>query len=700
MKIKRLDQTTINKIGAGEVIQRPFNVVKELIENSIDAHCSSVIISIGKGGLESIVVTDDGCGISLEDLKVLGGRYTTSKSIEGDTYGYRGEALSCMTYVGKVTIISRTATSEIGYKVVFQNGQIIENPIPLACSIGTTVIVNNLFDKMLRKKSMKETEEYKKIISIIGDYAIHKANIAFTLRKAGTSVCEIKTEKHSTILKNISKIFTTNISNNLQQYSYQCLEPPFQMICYLSNSTFQGKKNKMIFFVNDRFIEHIGLKKVIERIYDEYLPKVNYFVYLSINVNKERIDCNVNPSKTAIRLLEEEKLINQIDKFLNSIIIEFSQTRSFPPSQIKTQPIPNIQQEKYFNRVDSTSTSLLSYVDDDRKKVLQNTRSQYSIGKSTCNNEEIKIENNEEIKSPFKIQRKKENEEEEENESNRNVLKEESNETSTKLPKQPESLKHNTSLKKITKKEKENNKIHIEVIKRRPNKFKEDFLPSLAKLRNEFEKENVNIDMIPILNESTLVGMIDTSYGIIQSSTTMFLIHIPTIIQDLVYQQVIYSFASFNVIEIEPKLTINQLLDVTKLNDEKQQFIKNQLIQHRSLLFEYFAITITENGEITTLPDILPGYLPTASAFPFFISLFSEIKWDDEISCLKEIAINIGKYYSILPTDMSVIDLNKMVEHLLLPYIKTMLIPQQSYENVVITHIADIAKLYHVFERC
>ncbi|EDR25378.1 DNA mismatch repair protein mlh1, putative [Entamoeba dispar SAW760] len=684
MKIKRLDQTTINKIGAGEVIQRPFNVVKELIENSIDAHCSSVIISIGKGGLESIVVTDDGCGISLEDLKVLGGRYTTSKSIEGDTYGYRGEALSCMTYVSKVTIISRTATSEIGYKVVFQNGQIIENPIPLACSVGTTVIVDNLFDKMLRKKSMKETEEYKKIISIIRDYAIHKATIAFTLRKAGTSVCEIKTEKNSTVLKNITKIFTTNISNNLQQYSYQCLEPPFQMICYLSNSTFQGKKNKMIFFVNDRYVEHIGLKKVIERIYDEYLPKVNYFVYLSINVNKERIDCNVNPSKTAVRLLEEEKLINQIDKFLNSIIIEFSQTRSFPPSQIKTQPIPNIQQEKFFNRVDSTSTSLLSYINDDRKKVLQNTRSQYSTGKPNCHNEEIKIENDEEIKSPFKIQRKKE----------------ENNETSTKLPKQPESLKHNNSLKKVINKEKENNKVHIEVIKRRPNKFKEDLLPSLKKLRDQFEKENVNIDMIPILNESTLIGMIDTSYGLIQSSTTMFLIHIPTIIQDLVYQQIIYSFSSFNIVEIEPKLTINQLLEVTELNYEKQQSIKSQLIQHRSLLFQYFSITITENGEITTLPDVLPGYLPTASALPFFISLFSEIKWDDEISCLKEIAINIGKYYSLLPTDISIIDLNKMVEHLLLPYIKTTLIPQQSYENVVITHIADIAKLYHVFERC
>ena len=151
MSIKKLDETTINKIGAGEVIQRPYNVVKELLENSLDAESNQIIISVSKGGLQSITVADNGKGISLNDLKQLGGRYTTSKELNGLTFGYRGEALSCMTYVAKVTLISRIKTEALGYKIGFKNGQIIEQPIPTSAQVGTTVIVENLFSEMLRK---------------------------------------------------------------------------------------------------------------------------------------------------------------------------------------------------------------------------------------------------------------------------------------------------------------------------------------------------------------------------------------------------------------------------------------------------------------------------------------------------------------------------------------------------------------------
>ena len=852
MSIKKLDETTINKIGAGEVIQRPLNVVKELLENSLDASSDQIIISIGKGGLQSITVTDNGKGISLNDLKMLGGRYTTSKQLDGITFGYRGEALSCMTYVSKVTITSRPKTEKLGYKISFKNGQIIEQPFPTASTVGTTVVVENLFSEMLRKKSMKENDEYKMIVKLVGEYAVNNPNVSFTLRKAGMSVCEIKTDKNGNTKNVIGKIYTNSVMNTLKEYEMKNELPPFQLKLWISDSGYQVKKNTFILFVNKRLVEHNGMKKMIEKVYEEYLPKIYHFVYIDMSVVHDRIDVNVNPSKSAVRLLEEEKILGEIEKFVKEIVKEYGQSRSFLPTQMngdfttakqmkaKDEFGTLFAQNKVFqNRVDSNATTIDQFLSSDNQKVFKRIKSDKSlIQQKLKDGEKLGLDDEEvvggsqnikkrksiEIDSPFKLKRKTtvakqmeivEDENdlnnynnnnlnnfnnynqindnqielmEEENENNNYLInnnnmiyknqmiendnddeiEDDENDDKSKMPKQPKSLqqlqlKYQKTLSKPTEKSNENinqnynennqqkkvpqirsmkdflqspnetskysspsnisnnsnssnnlnilnqtqtiektvdgkDIISIHVVKRRPSKFIGNSLQSIKTLRLEFEVQNVNIPMIQILSKSSLVGVIDSSYCLIQSNTQLYLLHIPLLLHDLLYQQIIYSFGDFTAISINPNLSIHHILQSANITDENQiESIINTLKKHAKLLYTYFNITITDDGEITTIPDILPGYLPCSSGLAFFITQLAKVDWKSEMNCFRMISECLANYYCVLSNEM---DIDNIMANVLLPYIKNLLIPQNYYDDTCLIQIADISKLYHLFERC
>lgn len=187
-RIKALDPQLVNRIAAGEIIQRPFNALKELIENCLDAGSTNISMQIKEGGLKLIQIQDNGCGIDKEDLKIVCERFTTSKLKEFDdlktinTFGFRGEALASISHVSRLTIVSRTAKSPCAYKAQYADGKLVGSIKPCASAyIGTQIVVEDLFyNSSIRRNALRNSsEEFAKINETVSRYALHNYHVAF-----------------------------------------------------------------------------------------------------------------------------------------------------------------------------------------------------------------------------------------------------------------------------------------------------------------------------------------------------------------------------------------------------------------------------------------------------------------------------------------------------------------------------------------
>uniref|UniRef100_A0A0D9VAD6 DNA mismatch repair protein Mlh1 C-terminal domain-containing protein n=1 Tax=Leersia perrieri TaxID=77586 RepID=A0A0D9VAD6_9ORYZ len=260
-RIRRLEESVVNRIAAGEVIQRPSAAVKELIENSLDAGASSVSVAVKDGGLKLIPVSDDGHGI--RDLPILCERHTTSKfSAYEDlqtikSMGFRGEALSSMTYVGHVTVTTITEGQLHGYRVAYRDGVMESEPKPCAAVKGTQVMVENLFYNMVaRKKTLQNSnDDYPKIVDFISRFAVHHINVTFSCRKHGANRADVHSASTSSRLDAIRSVYGASVVRDLIaiKVSYEdAADANFKMDGYISNA------NYVVSLLNqDRIIETI-----------------------------------------------------------------------------------------------------------------------------------------------------------------------------------------------------------------------------------------------------------------------------------------------------------------------------------------------------------------------------------------------------------------------------------------------------------
>lgn len=197
-RIRPLDETVVNKIAAGEIIVAPVNALKELIENCVDAGATSVDIVAKDGGLKLLQITDNGCGINKEDLPILCERHTTSKLKEFEdlqsigTYGFRGEALASISHVAHLTVTTKTRDSDRAWRAVYADGKLVPakpgqsaDPKPVAGRNGTQLTVEDLFYNMPnRLRAFRSpSDEYQKILDVVGRYAVHCEGVAFSCKK-------------------------------------------------------------------------------------------------------------------------------------------------------------------------------------------------------------------------------------------------------------------------------------------------------------------------------------------------------------------------------------------------------------------------------------------------------------------------------------------------------------------------------------
>nr|XP_012464413.1 unnamed protein product [Gossypium raimondii] len=633
-RIHRLDESVVNRIAAGEVIQRPVSAVKELVENSLDASSTSISVLVKDGGLKLIQVSDDGHGIRYEDLPILCERHTTSKLSKYEdlqsikSMGFRGEALASMTYVGHVTVTTITRGQLHGYRVSYRDGVMENEPKACAAVKGTQIVIENLFYNMIarRKTLQNSADDYTKIVDLLSRFAIHHIDVSFSCRKHGAARADVHSVATPSRLNAIRSVYGLLVAQNLIKIEASDNDPSssvFEMDGFISNSNYVAKKTTMVLFINDRLVECTALKRALEVVYVATLPKASKpFIYMSITLPPEHVDVNVHPTKREVSLLNQEVIVEKMQSVVESVLRNSNESRTFQEQTVEATPsVPSVtNNDLHLSPSPSGSKSQRVPVN----KIVR-TDSSDPAGRMHAYL----------YKNPQKY------------------------------------LGRDSSLTTVR-----------SSVRQRRNLKETADLTSIQELINDIDSKY----LLDIVRQSTYVGMADDVFALLQHNTHLYLanvvnlragvkkasvethskIHLLGIFcsKELMYQQVLCRFAHFNAIQLSEPAPLQELimlalkeedLDLeSNENDELKKKIaemNTQLLKQKSeMLEEYFCIFIDSDGNLSRLPILLDQYTPDMDRVPeFVLCLGNDVEWEEEKNCFQSLAAALGNFYAMHP---------------------------------------------------
>jgi len=321
--IKIMDEILANKIAAGEVVERCASVVKELVENSIDAGSTEIKVELEQAGTVSIKVTDNGKGMENDDALLAFQRHATSKIIDEDdlyhinTLGFRGEALPSIASVSDVVL--KTSTGEIGSIIHIQGGKLISNQKGDS-RVGTTICITDLFyNTPARLKHMKSLyAELANITEYMNKIALSHPNIRFSLSNNDNII--LKTDGSGDLLKTIKAIYGLDVVKKMMEVSVS--DEDYEIKGYISKPELhRSSRNNMVTIVNGRVVRNSEINRTINDAYHSYKPDNRYpIVVLNISVDPTLIDVNIHPTKMDIKFGKMEELCLLIDKMIKDVL--------------------------------------------------------------------------------------------------------------------------------------------------------------------------------------------------------------------------------------------------------------------------------------------------------------------------------------------------------------------------------------------
>lgn len=364
-QIQVLDQITIDKIAAGEVIERPASIVKELVENSIDAKAASVTVEIQDGGISLIRVTDNGSGIEREDIRNAFLRHSTSKIRKVEdlahiaSLGFRGEALSSISAVTRTELITKTKEDTFGTRYVIEGG--VEQSLEDAgAPDGTTFLVRQLFYNVPARRKFLKTPmtEAGHVQDLLMRLALSHPEVAFTFINNGQT--KMRTSGNGKLKNVIYSIYGREAAANLIELDYSM--DGLVMKGYLGKPVItRGNRNFENYFVNGRYVKNAMLSKAIEDAYKDFLMQHKFpFVVIHFQVDGEKIDVNVHPTKMEMRFQRQQDVYNIVYEGVHRTLLEpelipqveapapkvISQPKSESPFLLKPKTAPRPMEKK------------------------------------------------------------------------------------------------------------------------------------------------------------------------------------------------------------------------------------------------------------------------------------------------------------------------------------------------------------------
>ncbi|KAG7230105.1 hypothetical protein INR49_009825, partial [Caranx melampygus] len=723
--IRRLDETVVNRIAAGEVIQRPANAVKEMIENCLDAKATNIQVTVKDGGLKLLQIQDNGTGIRKEDMEIVCERFTTSKLQTFEdlsaiaTYGFRGEALASISHVAHVTITTKTADAKCAYRANYSDGKLKGPPKPCAGNQGTQILVEDLFYNVsTRRKALKSpSDEYSRIVEVVSRYAIHNSGKSFSVKKQGETVADVRTLPNATVVDNIRAVFGNAVSRELIEVGCEDQKLAYKMKGYISNANYSVKKCILVLFINHRLVESSALKKAIETVYAAYLPKNTHpFLYLSLEIASQNVDVNVHPTKHEVHFLHEDSVIESVQKHIESKLLGSNSSRTYFTQTL----LPGLSASGGTEVKSSSSTA------DSSEKVYA-----HQMVRTDCRTQKLDAFLQPKEKPPPDP-----------------APAGPSCREAAAAPAQPDSIEMDKSddadmLEALAQQEAEmpehqevNDTIASDAPRKRSRKEQqeeyekeEEDLTAAATPKRRVIKLNSIKELRAEITDSThkeplVRGLRQPQWGLIQHHTKLYLLNTTKLSQELFYQILIYDFGNFGVLRLSTPAPLYDLAMLALDSEESgwteddgpkeglAQYIVDFLTKKAEMLEDYFSMEIDPEGNLTGLPLLLDKYIPTMEGLPMFIlRLATEVNWDSERECFRDFSKECSMFYSVRkqyileaePGEEQGGDANSWrwkVEHIIFKAFRTLFSPPKAFsEDGTVLQIANLPDLYKVFER-
>ncbi|KAL4439671.1 hypothetical protein ABPG75_002672 [Micractinium tetrahymenae] len=691
-----LSVSVVNRIAAGEVIQRPANALKEMLENSLDAGATQIIVTVKDGGKALLQIQDNGHGIRKEDLPVLCKRHTTSKlrsfeDLEGiQTLGFRGEALASISHVAHLTVTTMTAGQPHGWRVAYSDGIMeLAGPKPAAANRGTLISVESLFANIpLRRKALKSTaEENRCLLEIMGAYAVYKAGVSMTCKRQGEARSDLHTPAGASRLDNIRAVFGAAVSKHVLPLELTCGDGaagagPGEVAdagvhWYISNADFSGKRTQMVLFINGRSVECTALKRALEATYAAVLPKAaKPFIFLEVRLPGSHVDVNVHPTKKEVGFLHQEELIEAVRAAVEEKLLSTNSKRMYAQMLLPGAPLAvgpaDAEAQPAYHRPDKLVRT------DHKAQTLHAFLG--SGGTSGATHQQRQAQ----FTAPVRQQ-------------------------------------HDAG--------------------------SSSDLAAVHALLTEAESRP-HAGLHTILRSYTFVGMADAGLAFVQHGTRLYLLDVQRLSTDMFYQQVLRRFGTFRRIQIRPPLLLEGLVlaaleaqevlgrwhDATETGTKHEVagLLLQLLRQKAGMLSEYFGIDITEDGCLASLPQLIEQYVPRMDRLPAFVlALGQDVEWTEEKACFQGLAQALAELYCVQPTIAEAVAEARgreddicvegdcapqckhstptgeqrqqewTLQHVLLPALRLFLVPsRQRASDGSVMELTRLETLYRIFERC
>lgn len=325
MSIVLLDDNTISKISAGEIIENPASVVKELLENSIDAGAKNITVEVKNSPTDFIRITDDGCGFKTDEIELAFMRHSTSKlsKIEDleelTTLGFRGEALASISSIAKIRLLTKNSEDLAGTSTKIENGKIIEQS-NVGMPNGSTFYVEDIFyNTPVRKKFLRaDNVEFNLIFDVIQKIALGNPQVSISYIRDGKTL--LNSYKNSNYKNHILNVLGREIATNLIENSFS--SENYKIRAYFSNNKlFRSSRNHQYIYINGRYVTNREISREIEKVYKSLIPLNRFPVFiLFIDINSSLIDVNIHPKKHEVKLSNENNLIAILCEMVEEVL--------------------------------------------------------------------------------------------------------------------------------------------------------------------------------------------------------------------------------------------------------------------------------------------------------------------------------------------------------------------------------------------
>ncbi|KAJ9613399.1 DNA mismatch repair protein Mlh1 [Cladophialophora chaetospira] len=720
-RIKALDQDVVNKIAAGEIIVAPMHALKELLENSIDAGSTSIEILVKDGGLKLLQITDNGHGIERDDLPILCERFTTSKLKNFEdlmsigTYGFRGEALASISHIAHLRVTTRTANSSCAWQAHYQSGKLapakpgqLSDPKASAGRPGTQITVEDLFYNIpnRRRAFRSPSEEYAKVLDVITRYAVHREGVAFSIKKHGETGTGFSVAAAATKIDRIKQAYGGAAAKEIMSFDTEDARWGFRASGYATNANYSTKRTMLLIFINNRSVESSAVKKAIEQTYQLFLPKGGHpFVYLSLDIEPNRVDVNVHPTKREVHFLNEDEIIELVCANIRENLAKVDTSRTFKTQTLLPRVTPMTPLNQRQPSGDATSPE-----DDSASRRTSTTKKPYENNLIRTDSKMRKITS---MLPPALA-------------------------TSTSQDDSPIANGF-----QYTKTDREQVQVR---------------LTSVKSLRAQV-RESMHNGLTEVFASLTYIGVVDSTrrFAAIQSGVNLYLVDYGMACNEFFYQVGLTDFANFGLIQLQPAPLLRDLLDIAAdlqfeidpscagLNkDQIVDKIHNQILKSKAMLAEYFSIHLSDDGHLETIPLLLKGYMPCMAKLPtFLLQLGPRVDWTEEENCFRTFLKQLAEFYvpEALPPPKPKLDKGKgnerelddeemgnidatqaptedteqdpeekaiekrrkeiehTLEHVLFPAFRSRIVATEAMLKGVV-EVANLKGLYRVFERC